>query len=71
MKKILVLGGIAMIALASCKKTKNCECTIDNFGVTSKVVYPVEGTKSDRKEICDAWETNYSNIYSSTNCTVD
>jgi hypothetical protein len=34
MKKIMLVGAVALLALASCKKDRTCECTYD--GVADK-----------------------------------
>ena len=58
MKKVLLIGGLAMVALSSCKKTRSCECTTTYNGATTETAIPVEGTKSDAKTACSAYETN-------------
>ena len=68
MKKVLLIGGLAMVALSSCKKTRSCECTQTTNGATTTLAYPVEGTKSDAKTACSTYETNFNSsnaIYAS------
>ena len=64
MKKVLLIGGLAMVALSSCKKTRSCECDLTIMGTSTKSAIPVEGTKSDAKTACSTYETNYNGIYS-------
>ena len=71
MKKVLLIGGLAMVALSSCKKTRSCECTQTTNGATTTLAYPVEGTKSDAKTACSTYETNLSALStSSASCEV-
>jgi hypothetical protein len=55
MKKIILVGAVALLGLASCKKDRTCECTIDGTTEKVSVTYP-KSTKSDAKEACDAGE---------------
>lgn len=71
MKKVLLIGGLAMVALSSCKKTRSCECTYTVVGTSTTMAYPVEGTKSDAKTLCSTYETNLSaSGISSASCEV-
>ena len=55
MKKIILVGAVALLGLASCKKDRTCECTFELLGEkeTVSVVYP-SSTKADAKEACEA-----------------
>ena len=58
MKKIILVGAVAMLGLASCKKDRTCECTFDYLGVkeTETITIP-KSSKSDAKTICEAGNT--------------
>jgi hypothetical protein len=36
MKKIMLVGAVALLALASCKKDRTCECTYNGVADTDK-----------------------------------
>jgi len=57
MKKLsLLIGGVALISLASCKKDYNCSCTEDGFTFN----YPINNAKKkDAEKVCDTWNTLY------------
>jgi hypothetical protein len=64
MKKVLLIGGLAIVALSSCKKTRSCECNTTISGMSVKSAYTVEGTKNDAKTACGTYETQLNGIYS-------
>ncbi len=64
MKKVLLIGSLAMVALSSCKKTRSCECNSTISGMSLKTAYLTEGTKSDAKTACSAYETTLNGTYS-------
>jgi len=64
MKKLLLIGSLAIVALSSCKKTRSCECETTFMGSNIKTAYPIEGTKSDAKTTCSTYETNLGSVYS-------
>ena len=66
MKKVVLIGALAMVALSSCKKTRSCECEMSIMGTSTKFAYPIEGTKSDAKTACSTYETNYNGIYAAS-----
>lgn len=52
----LLFGGIALLALASCKKDYTCSCTED--GETFN--YPINNVKKkDAEKVCDTWKTAF------------
>ncbi len=56
MKKIILVGAVAMLGLASCKKDRTCECTYDLAGETETIEYTIpSSTKSDAKSLCDVY----------------
>ena len=55
MKKIILVGAVALLGLASCKKEYTCECTI--FGVKQPDVVLPKASKSDAKTVCEAGNT--------------
>ena len=66
MKKIALLtAGVAVLALSSCKKDRNCECvdTDDQYTVMHTIL---NSTEADAKEACDAWDATYETY--STEC---
>ncbi len=66
MKKMsLLFGGIALIALASCKKDYTCSCVED--GITSN--YPINNAKKkDAEEVCNTWNTAF--VLDGGSCTL-
>jgi len=57
MKKIILVGAVAMLGLASCKKERTCECSFDFLGEKSTESYTIpKASKSDATEACDALE---------------
>ena len=64
MKKLLLIGSLAIVALSSCKKTRSCECNSTVGGMSVKSAYLTEGTKSDAKTACSAYETTFNGVYS-------
>ncbi len=51
MKKIILLSGLTILTLASCKKDWTCECTSSIGGSSSTTIG--DKTKSDAKAECD------------------
>lgn len=52
MKKIILLSGLTMLTLSSCKKDWTCACTFSNGGSSSTTI--VDKTKSDAKAECNS-----------------
>ncbi len=48
MKKVLFVGALALVSLASCKKEYTCECTDANGNVTTET-----NKGKDAKDACD------------------
>jgi len=70
-KSIFVFAGVAMLALASCKKDYTCECTVTANGIS--IPYTAEfkdAKKKDAKEACDALQTTYSAGGATASCTL-
>ena len=57
MKKIILVGAVALLGLASCKKDYTCECTMDLYGVKTTSSTTLNATKSDATEACEAGNT--------------
>ena len=57
MKKIILVGAVALLGLASCKKDYTCECTMDLLGVKTTSSTTLNATKSDATEACEAGNT--------------
>jgi hypothetical protein len=73
MKKLQTLGiaGLIALAITSCKKDRECECTIkDDFGSTTVVTTLKSTTKKQAKDACVS-KTLYDEtgqIYEEWNC---
>ena len=52
MKKIILLSGLTLLTLASCKKDWTCTCTSSIGGTTTTTIS--DKTKSDAKADCDS-----------------
>lgn len=61
---MIVLGAVALLALASCKKDYTCEC--ETLGVKSTTV--INDTKSNAKETCESGSGSILGI--TTTCTI-
>lgn len=75
MKKIMLVGAVAILGLASCKKDYTCECTITtdmssvNMGKsTSTVSSTINETKSKATTACEA--NNVTTAYTSASCKI-
>lgn len=71
MKKVIILGSLALAAVAllpSCKKNYTCSCTAN--GVTYTYLYS-KTTKSDAQDLCTAQEADWKNVSSSASCSVN
>ncbi|TNE95946.1 MAG: hypothetical protein EP322_09120 [Bacteroidetes bacterium] len=53
MKKAILLGALAMVVLASCKKDYTCECVLTGT-ITGTVTETYNDTKKNATEKCDA-----------------
>jgi len=77
MKKSILICGLALLGLTSCKKTWTCECKTSYSGTTMESI-PVQlqnQTKKEAKTQCDGYEDFYSSAYSglpgvSTSCNL-
>lgn len=70
-KSIFVLAGVAMLALASCKKDYTCDCSITTGGETNTIKADIKGAKKkDAQEFCDAAQATYSQGGSTATCTL-
>ncbi len=54
MKKIILVGAVALLGLASCKKDYTCECTATVDGYSASASTTLNATKSDATEACEA-----------------
>jgi hypothetical protein len=75
MKKVLLVGAVALLGLASCKKDYTCECTttvdlsaIGGGKTTSTASTTINATKSDATEACEA--SNVTNAAGSVKCEI-
>ncbi len=58
MKKILLTAIVAVAALSSCQKERDCTCTFDFLGATTSTTTTVpKASKSDQKAACEALNT--------------
>ena len=57
MKKVVLVGVVALLGLASCKKDYTCECSVTSGGVTvssDELEYTISNsTKSNATSECD------------------
>lgn len=70
-KSIFVFAGVALLALASCKKDYTCECTItDSSGLfpTTTSTATVTGKKKDVTTACENGSSTVSTI--TTTCKI-
>jgi hypothetical protein len=77
MKKIIFVGALAILGLASCKKDYTCECTatvdMGELGKTSaSASTTINDTKANASEACDAGDsqTNSGGYKSTTECEI-
>jgi hypothetical protein len=72
MKKVLVLGGFALLAMASCKKEYTCECTSTTAGISATAATTIKDTKKKATEACEAGTTSSTvlGITSSVSCEI-
>jgi hypothetical protein len=71
-KSIFVVAGVAMLALASCKKDYTCECTVTTMGIAVPTL-PAEFKdvkKKDAEEACDALQTTYTVGGATASCSL-
>tara|TARA_B100000809_G_C14989656_1_gene477521 strand:- start:280 stop:486 length:207 start_codon:yes stop_codon:yes gene_type:complete len=68
MKKVLLIAAVAVLALASCKKERDCTCTIN--GETSVTTFPKE-SKKDQETACDALQSMNQILSADATCTLD
>ncbi len=70
MKKVFVLGTLALIGLSSCKKDWTCTCEVNSFGITVSGSSTIENaTRSDAKEACD--EGDYVTSVATSECSIN
>ncbi len=60
MKKIILLSGLGLFTLASCKKDWTCTCTSSIGGSSSTTI--TDKTKSDAKAACDGGDVSAGGI---------
>jgi hypothetical protein len=70
MKAKLILSALAvsLLALSSCKKDYNCNCSIGGFSGDGEKYYDV--TKGDAESKCEEYEADAQAINSSFTCKV-
>ena len=75
MKKVLLVGAVALLGLTACKKDYTCECTIstDMTSVggeksTSTISTTINETKSKATTACEA--SNVTTTYSKSTCKI-
>ena len=72
MKKVLLVGAVALLGLASCKKDYTCECTatVDFMGVksSSSASTTIHDTKSNATTTCE--KGNQTSTGSSVKCVI-
>ena len=75
MKKIMLVGAVALLGLASCKKDYTCECTVvtDMTSIgegksTSTISETIKDTKSKATEACE--KSNVTTTYTTSTCKI-
>ncbi len=71
-KSIFVLAGVAMLALASCKKEYTCECTTTSAIGTISATTTIKDTKNNATEACEAGSssTNVGGMQTTVTCKI-
>jgi hypothetical protein len=63
MKKIILLSGLTLLTLASCKKDWTCTCTsTSSLGTFSSSATIADMKKSDAKAECDSGDATASGV---------
>ena len=66
MKKTILLSGLALLGLVSCKKNYTCECvqTMDIMGQVTKqtITTPIKDTKSNATDACKALSVKSTSV---------
>lgn len=75
MKKVLLVGAVALLGLASCKKDYTCECTVSTDMTSiggekssSTMSTTIHDTKSKATTACEA--ASASSTYSKSTCVI-
>ena len=69
MKKIFVLAVVAgAFAMTSCKKERDCVCTVGGETLTAKMG---KASKSDQEDACNALQATYSLTGATASCSLD
>lgn len=68
MKKSIILGAFALIALASCKKDYTCKCTTTNGSSTASASTTITDTKKDAEAACNEGDATYGSA--SVDCEI-
>jgi hypothetical protein len=72
MKKVMIFGTFALLALASCKKDYTCTCTTTAGGVSASESVTLNATKSDAEEACNEGDATATvlGITTTTECEI-
>lgn len=57
MKKVIIMGGLFMTVLVSCKKDYICDCKSDSGTIVLKIE---NSTESNAKEECDSVNSDFT-----------
>jgi len=68
MKKVLVVGTLAVFALASCKKDYTCACKFSNSATLNIDISKAK--KKDAESACSSAETTYKNQDAGVKCSI-
>ena len=68
MKKTIVLGALALIALASCKKDYTHTCTTTNGSSSASASTTITDTKKDAEAACNEGDATFGSA--STDCEI-
>lgn len=60
MKKVLLIGAVAILALSSCAKDRTCVCTDNDTEEKTSIEIP-KSTKKNAESACEVYEGGGSN----------
>lgn len=73
MKKVVLVGAIALLSLASCKKEYTCECNtidLDSQESVSNEKITIKSTSKDKAQE-ECFSNSHSNEFFATGCVIN
>ena len=58
MKKAFIVAAVGLLGLASCNKSRTCQCEVHSWGGPHITQTVLKGTKSNTKVECEAIKVN-------------